>query len=332
MSKSTEKQELKLDDSLLTALAGLDKSFGKGAVIKGDEIIKLDRLSTGSLGLDIATGGGWPKGRVIELIGPESVGKTTLTIETMVQAQAEGGQVLFIDAEHGFDKIYAGNLGLDMSKVLISQPDNGEMALETVERLISTGKIAICVVDSIAALTPKAEIEGEMGDSKMGLHARLMSQAMRKLTGIVAKTNTVLIFTNQLREKIGVMFGNPETTTGGNAMKFYASVRVDLRRAAQLKTGDEVTGIKVKAKTIKNKVASPFQICEYDIMFGKGISKVGEIVDLGVLVGAITKSGSWFSYGTTKIGQGRESVIELLTDNHELALEIETKIREFYGI
>ncbi|HES59279.1 MAG TPA: recombinase RecA, partial [Caldithrix sp.] len=286
-------------------------------------------IKSGSLALDIAIGvGGYPRGRVIEIYGPESSGKTTLAIHAIAAAQKEGGVAAFIDAEHAFDRFYAETLGVDIENLLISQPDNGEQALEIADHLISSGAIDIIVIDSVAALTPKAEIEGEMGDSRMGLQARLMSQALRKLTSTISKTNTCVIFINQLREKIGVMFGNPETTTGGNALKFYASVRVDVRRIGSIKDGEDAKGNRTRAKIVKNKVAPPFKKAEFDIMYGEGISKVGEIVDLGVEFEIIKKSGSWFSYGETKLGQGRESVKLLLKDNIELADELETKIRE----
>lgn len=320
-------------DLLAEAMADLDKRYGKGSTIMGDTVIKTERMRTGSLGLDIITGGGYGKGRMVEVYAPESSGKTTLAIHAMVEAQKTGGAVAVIDVEHAFDRVYAENLGLDMSKVIFSQPDNGEQALEIAEKLISTGKLSFLLVDSIAALTPKAEIEGEMGDSKMGLHARLMSQACRKLTGVISKTNTVMFWTNQIREKIGVMFGSPETTTGGNAMKFYASIRLDMRKSAGDKDSDgHVINSKVKVKTVKNKLAPPFQITEFNIIFGKGIDRNGELIDYGVEIGLIKKSGSWFSYGDTKLGQGRDSVRTLLEDNPELAEEFDAKIREAYGI
>jgi len=284
-------------------------------------------IPSGSLGVDIALGvGGYPRGRVIEIFGPESSGKTTLAIHAMAEAQKAGGIAAFIDAEHAFDRFYAENLGVDIDNLIISQPDYGEQALEIADNLISSGAIDIIVIDSVAALTPKSEIEGEMGDSKMGLHARLMSQALRKLTATINKTNCTVVFINQLREKIGVMFGNPEVTTGGNALKFYASVRIDIRRRTQIKDGDRVIGNRTKVKVVKNKVAPPFQIAEFDIMYGEGISKVGEILDLGVEYGIIKKSGSWFSYGDTKLGQGRDAVKSLIADNPELAEELEAKI------
>lgn len=317
--------------ALQLTLDKLEKSYGKGTVMKlGDnEIEKIDAISTGSLTLDIALGiGGLPKGRVIEIYGPESSGKTTLAIHAIAEAQKKGGIAAFIDAEHAFDKFYAKKLGVDIENLLISQPDNGEQALEIADNLIRSGAIDIIVIDSVAALVPKAEIEGEMGDSKMGLHARLMSQALRKLTGTISKTGCCCIFINQLREKIGVMFGNPETTTGGNALKFYASVRLDIRRTSQIKDSDEVSGNRVKVKVVKNKVAPPFRIAEFDIMFGQGISKAGEIIDLGVEFEIIRKAGSWFSYNDTKLGQGRDAVKQLILDNPELMDELEAKIRE----
>jgi recombination protein RecA len=293
-----------------------------------DAIDQIESISTGSIGLDAALGiGGFPKGRVVEIYGPESSGKTTLAIHAIANVQKNGGIAAFIDAEHAFDRFYAKKLGVDIENLLISQPDNGEQALEITENLIRSGAIDIIVIDSVAALTPKSEIEGEMGDSKMGLQARLMSQALRKLTGTINKTGCCCIFINQLREKIGVMFGNPETTTGGNALKFYASVRLDIRRMSQIKDGDTASGNHVKVKVIKNKVAPPFRTAEFDIMFGEGISKVGEIVDLGVDYGIVKKSGSWFSYEDQKLGQGRDAVKSLLLDNSELADEIEAKIR-----
>src|SRR3954463_7480251 len=309
----------------------LEKTYGKGTVMKLDDqkVMDVPAISTGSLGLDIALGiGGIPRGRVTEIYGPESSGKTTLTMHMIAEAQKKGGLAAFIDAEHAFDKSYAEKLGIDTENLLISQPDNGEQALEIAEHLIRSGAIDIIVIDSVAALVPKAEIEGEMGDSKMGLQARLMSQALRKLTGTIAKTGCCCIFINQLREKIGVMFGNPETTTGGNALKFYASVRLDIRRISQIKDTDEVSGNRVKVKIVKNKVAPPFRIAEFDIMFGEGISKAGEIIDLGVEYNIIKKAGSWFSYGDTRLGQGRDAVKQLILDNPELMEELETKIKE----
>jgi len=289
----------------------------------------IEVIPSGSLGLDLALGvGGYPRGRVVEIFGPESSGKTTLALHAMAEAQKAGGIAAFIDAEHAFDRFYANNLGVDIDNLIISQPDYGEQALEIADNLISSGAVDIVVIDSVAALTPKSEIEGEMGDSKMGLHARLMSQALRKLTGTINKTNCTVIFINQLREKIGVMFGNPETTTGGNALKFYASVRLDIRRRTQIKDGDKILGNRAKVKVVKNKVAPPFQTTEFDIMYGLGVSKVGEILDLGVELEIIKKSGSWFSYGDTKLGQGRDAVKSLIGDNPELADELETKITE----
>ena len=325
---SSEK-EAKLKALKLT-LDKLDKAYGKGTVMKmGDAPIEeIDAISTGSLGLDLALGvGGLPRGRVIEIYGPESSGKTTLTLHAIAEAQKKGGIAAFIDAEHAFDRFYAEKLGIDVDNLIISQPDYGEQGLEIAENLIRSGAIDIIVIDSVAALTPKSEIEGEMGDSKMGLHARLMSQALRKLTGAINKTNCTVIFINQLREKIGVMFGNPETTTGGNALKFYASVRIDIRRSTQIKNSDSaVIGNKTRVKVVKNKVAPPFQMAEFDIMYGEGISKVGEIIDLGVEFNIVKKSGSWFSYGDTKLGQGRDAVKKLLKDNPELMEELEEKI------
>jgi recombination protein RecA len=316
--------------ALQLTLDKLEKSYGKGTIMKlGDSAVEpIESISTGSLGLDIALGiGGVPKGRIIEIYGPESSGKTTLATHIVAEAQKKGGIAAIIDAEHAFDKYYAQKLGVDIENLLISQPDNGEQALEIADNLIRSGAIDVIVIDSVAALVPKGEIEGEMGESKMGLQARLMSQALRKLTGTIAKTNCCCIFINQLREKIGVMFGNPETTTGGNALKFYASVRLDIRRTSQIKDSDEVSGNRVKVKIVKNKVAPPFRIAEFDIMFGEGISKVGEIIDLGVEYGIVKKSGSWFSYGDTKLGQGRDAVKTLLLDNPDLMDELETKIR-----
>ena len=316
--------------ALQLTLDKLEKSYGKGTIMKmGDAAIEAtETISTGSLGLDIALGvGGLPKGRVIEIYGPESSGKTTLAIHAIAESQKKGGIAAFIDAEHAFDRFYAKKLGVDVENLLISQPDNGEQALEIADNLIRSGAIDILVIDSVAALVPKAEIEGEMGDSKMGLHARLMSQALRKLTGTISKTGCCCIFINQLRDKIGVMFGNPETTTGGNALKFYASVRLDVRRISQIKDTDEVSGNRVKVKIVKNKVAPPFRIAEFDIMFGEGISKAGEIIDLGVEYNIIKKAGSWFSYGETRLGQGRDAVKQLIMDNPELAEELEAKIK-----
>lgn len=317
--------------SLKTILEKMDKTYGKGAVmIMGErEVEPVDVIPTGSLGLDLALGvGGYPRGRIVEIYGPESSGKTTLTLHAIAEAQKAGGIAAFIDAEHAFDRFYAEKLGVDVDNLVISQPDNGEQALEIMENLIRSGAIDIVVVDSVAALTPKSEIEGDMGDSKMGLQARLMSQALRKLTGTISKTKCVAIFINQLREKIGVMFGNPETTTGGNALKFYASVRLDIRRGSQIKEGDKVLGNRTKVKVVKNKMAPPFRSTEFDVLYGEGISRTGEIVDLGVEYEVIQKSGSWFSYAGSKLAQGRDAVKELLKDNPELAEEIETKVRE----
>lgn len=317
--------------ALQTTIEKLDKTYGKGTVMKlsDEKIVDIPAISTGSLGLDLALGiGGLPRGRVVEIYGPESSGKTTLTMHCIAEAQKSGGLAAFIDAEHAFDKTYAQKLGIDTENLLISQPDNGEQALEIAEHLISSGAIDIIVIDSVAALVPRGELEGEMGDSKMGLQARLMSQALRKLTGVINKTGCCCIFINQLREKIGVMFGNPETTTGGNALKFYASVRLDIRRVGQIKEGaDNITGNRTKVKVVKNKVAPPFKVVEFDIMYGEGISKVGEILDIGVELEIIKKSGSWFSYQGNKIGQGRDAVKNLIQDNPELMNEIEAKIR-----
>ena len=316
--------------SLQLTLDKLDKTYGKGAVMKlGDEVVEpVEAISSGSIGLDIALGiGGYPRGRVIEIYGPESSGKTTLTLHAIAECQKSGGIAAFIDAEHAFDRFYAEKLGVDISELIISQPDHGEQALEIADNLIRSGAIDIIVIDSVAALTPKSEIEGEMGDSKMGLHARLMSQALRKLTGSIARTNCTVFFINQLREKIGVMFGNPETTTGGNALKFYASVRLDIRRSTQIKSTEaEVLGNRTRVKVVKNKVAPPFKTAEFDILYGTGISKIGEIIDICVETEVIKKSGSWFSYGETKLGQGKESVKKLLEDNPELLEELEKKI------
>jgi recombination protein RecA len=327
-AKEINKEKLK---ALQLTIDKLEKTYGKGSIMKmGDTAIEqVEVIPTGSLGLDIALGiGGLPKGRVIEIYGPESSGKTTLTMHAIAEVQKAGGIAAFIDAEHAFDRTYADKLGIDTENLLISQPDNGEQALEIAENLIRSGAIDIIVIDSVAALVPKSEIEGEMGDSKMGLHARLMSQALRKLTGTISKTGCCCIFINQLREKIGVMFGNPETTTGGNALKFYASIRLDIRRIGQIKDGDAVIGNRTRVKVVKNKVAPPFRMAEFDIMYGEGISKIGEIVDLGVEHNIIKKSGSWFSYGDTKLGQGRDAVKALFKDNLELCEEIEGKIRE----
>jgi recombination protein RecA len=325
---NVNKEKLK---ALQLTMDKIEKSYGKGAIMKmGDRAAEdVPAISSGSIGLDIALGvGGFPKGRIIEIYGPESSGKTTLAIHAIAEAQKAGGIAAIIDAEHAFDPFYARKLGVDTDELLISQPDNGEQALEIADNLIRSGAVDIVVIDSVAALTPKAEIEGDMGDSKMGLQARLMSQALRKLTANINKTKTCCIFINQLREKIGVMFGNPETTTGGNALKFYASVRLDIRRIGQIKDGEEVMGNNVRVKVVKNKVAPPFRKAEFDIMYGEGISKTGEIIDLGVTYNVIKKSGSWFSYGETKLGQGREAVRNLLKDNLELAQELEGKIIE----
>jgi recombination protein RecA len=322
------KEKLK---ALELTLGKIEKDFGKGTIMKlGDHaIVEVPSISSGSIALDVALGiGGYPRGRVVEIFGPESSGKTTLTIHAIAEAQKAGGIAAFIDAEHAFDRFYAQKLGVDIENLLISQPDNGEQALEITDHLIRSGAIDIIVIDSVAALTPRAEIEGEMGDSKLGLQARLMSQALRKLTATINKTNTCCIFINQLREKIGVMFGNPETTTGGNALKFYASCRVDIRKVSQLKEGEEITGNRVRVKIVKNKLAPPFRKAEFDILYGEGISKTGEIVDLGVELEIMKKAGSWFSYGETKLGQGRDAVKALLIDNPELADEIEAKIKE----
>ena len=322
------KEKLK---ALQATLERLDKSYGKGSVMRmGDEPVeKIEVIKTGSVTLNRALGvGGFPKGRVVEIYGPESSGKTTLAIHAIAEAQKTGGIAAIIDAEHAFDQFYAKNLGVDIDNLLISQPDNGEQALEIADNLIRSGAIDILVIDSVAALTPKAEIEGEMGDNQMGLQARLMSKALRKLTGSISKANTCCIFINQLREKIGVMFGNPETTTGGNALKFYSSVRIDIRRSSAIKNSDKVIGNRTRVKVVKNKVAPPFQQAEFDIMYGEGISKTGEIIDLGVEIDIINKSGSWYSYGDTKLGQGRDAVKEILSDNHELLEELENKITE----
>lgn len=332
---SNEKNNDKVRQEKLKALeltlGNIEKNFGKGTIMKlGDEAVEdVDAISTGSISLDHALGvGGLPRGRVTEIYGPESSGKTTLALHAIAEAQKIGGIAAFIDAEHAFDRFYAKNLGIDIANLLVSQPDNGEQALEIVDNLIRSGAIDIIVIDSVAALTPRAEIEGEMGDSKMGLHARLMSQAMRKLTATISKTGTCCVFINQLREKIGVMFGNPETTTGGNALKFYSSVRIDIRRMQQIKEGENIVGNRVRVKIVKNKVAPPFRKAEFDIIYGVGISKFGEIIDLGVDMNILKKSGSWFSYGETRLGQGRDAVRSLLVDNPELAEELENKIRE----
>lgn len=322
-----KKEKLK---ALQLTVEKLDKAYGKGTVMKlGDsKIIGIEAISTGSIGLDIALGiGGLPKGRVVEIYGPESSGKTTLAIQAIANCQRNGGIAAFIDAEHAFDKTYAEKLGVDVNNLLISQPDDGEQALDIAEHLIRSGAIDIIVIDSVAALVPRGELEGEMGESKMGLQARLMSQALRKLTGTINKTGCCCIFINQLREKIGVMFGNPETTTGGNALKFYASVRLDIRRIGQIKEGDNITGNRTRVKVVKNKLAPPFKLTEFDIMYGEGVSKTGEIVDMGTELGILQKSGSWYSYEGTKVGQGRDSVKQMLADNPELAQEIENKIK-----
>ncbi len=327
--QNLEKEKQNKLKALEATLGKLEKAYGKGAIMKmgGAPIEKVAVISTGSIGLDHALGvGGLPKGRVIEIYGPESSGKTTLALHAIAEAQKAGGIAAFIDAEHAFDRFYAGKLGVDIENLLISQPDNGEQALEITDNLIRSGAIDVIVIDSVAALTPKSEIEGEMGDSKMGLQARLMSQALRKLTGNISKTNTVCIFINQLRDKIGVMFGSPETTTGGNALKFYSSVRLDIRRVSQIKDTESVSGNRVRVKVVKNKVAPPFRKAEFDIIYGEGISKIGEIIDLGVENEIIKKSGSWFSYGETKLGQGRDAVKSILVDNPEIMEELEQKI------
>ena len=327
-SKEVNKEKLK---ALQLTMDKMEKTFGKGAVMRlGDSPIeKMDVIPSGSVTLDLALGvGGFPKGRVVEIYGPESSGKTTLAIHAIAEVQKQGGIAAIVDAEHAFDQFYAEKLGVDVANLLISQPDNGEQALEIADNLIRSGAVDLLVVDSVAALTPKAEIEGEMGDSQMGLQARLMSKALRKLTGSISKANCCCIFINQLRDKIGVMFGNPETTTGGNALKFYSSIRLDIRRAAQIKDGEDVIGNRVKVKVVKNKVAPPFKKAEFDIMYGEGISKVGEIIDLGVELNILKKAGSWFSYGETRLGQGRDAVKSLIGDNPELMDELEGKIKE----
>ena len=335
MAKKQETEQLTPQQEKLKALQAamskIEKDYGKGSIMRmGDEKIEnVDVIPTGSIGLNAALGvGGYPKGRIIEIYGPESSGKTTLAIHAIAEAQKAGGIAAFIDAEHAFDRFYAERLGVDVGNLYISQPDNGEQALEIADQLIRSSAIDIIVIDSVAALTPKKEIEGDMGDSAVGLHARLMSQALRKLTSTIAKTNTTCIFINQLREKIGVMFGNPETTTGGNALKFYASVRLDIRKSSPIKDGDTILGNQTKVKVVKNKVAPPFRKCEFEILFGEGISKIGEIVDLGVEYGIIQKSGSWFSYGSNKLAQGRDATKQLLADNPELCEELEAKIKE----
>lgn len=330
-SKKTTSVNTEKLKALQLTLDKLEKTYGKGSIMRmGDQNVEaIEAISTGSLGLDVALGiGGLPKGRVIEIYGPESSGKTTLAIHAIANVQKSGGIAAIIDAEHAFDRFYAEKLGVDTQSLLISQPDNGEQALEIADNLIRSGAVDLVVIDSVAALTPKAEIEGEMGDSRMGLQARLMSQALRKLTGTISKTGCCCIFINQLREKIGIMFGNPETTTGGNALKFYASVRLDIRRISQLKEGEVVAGNRVRVKVIKNKVAPPFRMAEFDIIFGEGISKVGEIIDIGVEKGIIKKSGSWFAYDDTKLGQGRDAVKSLFVENPDLAEEIENKIKD----
>ncbi|MSP57807.1 MAG: recombinase RecA [Flavobacteriales bacterium] len=325
MSEKLEKLK-----ALKQTIERLEKTYGKGVVMKMDDTrtVNVDVISTGSFGLDLALGvGGFPRGRIVEIYGPESSGKTTVALHTIAEAQKKGGICAFIDAEHAFDKTYAESLGINTADLLISQPDDGEQALEIADNLVRSGAIDVLVIDSVAALVPRAEIEGEMGDSKMGLHARLMSQALRKLTGTISKTGCIMIFINQLREKIGVMFGNPETTTGGNALKFYASIRLDIRRNAQIKDGDEVIGNRTKVKVAKNKVAPPFRVVEFDIMYGKGISRSGEVLDIAVDTNIVQKSGSWYSYDGTKLGQGRDAVKELLQDNPEMLAEMEAKIR-----
>ena len=330
-AKEVNAEKLK---ALQLTMEKLDKTFGKGSVMKlGDSPVeKVEVIPTGSISLDLALGvNGYPKGRVVEIYGPESSGKTTLAIHAIAEVQKQGGIAAFIDAEHAFDQFYAQKLGVDVNNLIISQPDNGEQALEIADNLIRSGAIDLIVIDSVAALTPKAEIEGEMSDSQMGLQARLMSKALRKLTGSINKAGCCCIFINQLRDKIGVMFGNPETTTGGNALKFYSSIRIDIRRASQIKEGEDVLGNRVKVKVVKNKVAPPFRKAEFDIMYGEGISKVGEIIDLGVDLNVLKKSGSWFSYGETRLGQGRDSVKQIIHDNPELMEELEEKIKEILG-
>jgi recombination protein RecA len=328
MSKKDQSAKLK---ALELTLGKLEKSYGKGVVMKlGERVVEdIEAIPTGSIGLDLALGiGGYPRGRVVEIYGPESSGKTTLTIHAIAEVQKQGGIAAFIDAEHAFDAAYAKNLGVDVDNLYISQPDNGEQALEIADHLISSGAVDLVVIDSVAALTPKSEIEGEMGDSKMGLHARLMSQALRKLTATISKTQCTVIFINQIRMKIGVMFGNPETTTGGNALKFYSSIRLDIRRIGAIKNGEDIVGNRTRVKVVKNKVAPPFRKVEFDIMFGEGISRSGEVLDKAVDLDVVNKSGSWFSYGDTKLGQGRDAVKQMIADNPELAQEIETKIKE----
>lgn len=328
MSKNEQSAKLK---ALELTLGKLEKSYGKGVVMKlGDRVVEdIEAIPTGSIGLDLALGiGGYPRGRVVEIYGPESSGKTTLTIHAIAEVQKQGGIAAFIDAEHAFDAAYAKNLGVDVDNLYISQPDNGEQALEIADHLISSGAVDLVVVDSVAALTPKSEIEGEMGDSKMGLHARLMSQALRKLTATISKTKCTVIFINQLRMKIGVMFGNPETTTGGNALKFYSSVRLDIRRIGAIKSGEDIIGNRTRVKVVKNKIAPPFRKVEFDIMFGEGVSRSGEVLDKAVELEVVNKSGSWFAYGDTKLGQGRDAVKQMIADNPELSQEIEIKIKE----
>src|SRR3989339_1808305 len=335
MAKEKNEIDKSKVEALKNAISMIEKNFGKGTIMKmGDQAVEeVSVIKSGSIGLDISLGvGGYPRGRVIEIYGPESSGKTTLAMHAIAEAQKNGGIAAFIDAEHAFDRFYAEKLGIDVENLLISQPDNGEQALEITDQLIRSAAIDIIVIDSVAALTPKAEIEGDMGDSKMGLQARLMSQALRKLTASISKTKCICIFINQLRDKIGVMFGNPETTTGGNALKFYASVRVDVRRITQLKDSEEVTGNRIRVKIVKNKMAPPFRKAEFDIVYGEGISKTGEIIDLGVEYNIIKKAGSWFSYGETRLGQGREAVRQLLIDNPELSKELETRIVEIMSV